>query len=64
MQDCQGYLDCITLLSLQHLILHKLCMDLLSRYEVRGKKEAAFDHKMQWPISTPNMEQRALFGSL
>lgn len=43
MQDHQGYLDCTTLPSLQHLMLHKLCIDVLSRYEIRGKKEAAFD---------------------
>lgn len=59
MQDHQSYLDCITLPSLEHLMLCKLCTHLLSRYETRGEKKTAFDilnHKMQWPISCPNME--------
>lgn len=43
MQDHQSYLHCIALSSLQHLIVHKLCSEVFSRYEITGKKEVAFD---------------------
>lgn len=43
MQDHQSYLDWIALSGLQHVMLHKLCSEVCSGYEITGKKEVAFD---------------------